>query len=351
MSHRSQTNHPHGIGSLFLSTVVLAACFVGERFVRADDADRPSATVLGVDGTRFTLNGRPTFLLGISYYAGLGAKEEFVTKDLDDLQRHGFQWLRVWATCGFYDQEISAVDAQGNPREPGFSRLQSIVAECDRRGMVVDVTLHRDKSGKNGGLPDMAAHQRAVETIVTALQPHRNWYLDLANERDVRDARFVPIEELRVLREQVRQLDPTRLVTASLGGHDLTQEDIEDGLGIIGVDFLTPHLARDPESPSLTESKTRASLVLMQELGRSAPIMYQEPFRRGYERWQPSADDFLLDLRGAKAGGAAGWCFHNGGQRGTEDERPRRSFDLRERRLVDQLDDVEREVLKRAAGE
>lgn len=164
MPHQTQSSHSQGFGSLFLSTVCLAACVVDGRFVHADDADKPFATVLGVNGTLFTLNGRPTFLLGISYYAGLGAKEEFVRKDLDDLQRHGFQWLRLWATCGFFGQEISAVDAQGNPREPGFSQLRSIVAECDRRGMVVDVTLHRDKAGKNGGLPDLAAHQRAVET-------------------------------------------------------------------------------------------------------------------------------------------------------------------------------------------
>lgn len=327
---------------------ILAACVFSDRVV---DADGSGATRLGIEGTRFTLNGRPTFLIGISYYAGLGANEELVVRDLDDIQRHGFHWLRVWATCGFFGQDASAVDAEGKAREPGMSRLKSIVAECDRRGMVVDVTLHRDKNGKNGGLPDMAAHQRAIETIVGELKLHRNWYLDLANECDVRDARFVPVEELRVLRELVRQLDPERLVTASLGGHDLTREEIEDGLVKIGLDFLTPHLAREPDAPVQTEAKTRESLDVMRQAGRSAPIMYQEPFRRGYERWQPSVDDFLTDVRGARAGGAAGWCFHNGGQRGAEDEQPRRSFDLRERRLIDQLDDVEREVLRRAAAD
>ena len=45
------------------------------------------------------------------------------------------------------------------------------------------------------------------------------------------------------------------------------------------------------------------------------------------------------------AGGAAGWCFHNGSGRTTADNRPRRSFDLREKRLVDQLDSEELKVL------
>jgi hypothetical protein len=77
------------------------------------DGKTDGRTVLGVQDTRFTLNGRPTFLLGISYYGGLGAPEDFVRRDLDDLQRHGFNWLRVWATWGAFDRDISAVGAEG----------------------------------------------------------------------------------------------------------------------------------------------------------------------------------------------------------------------------------------------
>ena len=35
----------------------------------------PGQTVLGIADTQFTINGQPTFLLGISYYGGLGAPE------------------------------------------------------------------------------------------------------------------------------------------------------------------------------------------------------------------------------------------------------------------------------------
>lgn len=63
-----------------------------------DSAD--AVTVLGSRNSQFTINGEPAFLLGISYYGGLGASEDFVRQDLDDLQRHGFNWLRVWATWG-----------------------------------------------------------------------------------------------------------------------------------------------------------------------------------------------------------------------------------------------------------
>lgn len=309
-------------------------------------------TVLGIQDTRFTLNGQPTFLLGISYYGALGASEAFVRSDLDDLQRHGFNWLRVWATWGAADHDVSAVDAQGRSREPFLGRLQWLVAECDRRGLVVDVTLTRSQSSSRRagtvGVPDFQAHQRAVETLIEALRPHRNWYLDLANERDVRDARYVSPAELKTLRELARRLDPQLLVTASFGGHDLTESDVRDALVTAGSDFLAPHRPRDAGSPTQTEGATRACLALAKAVGRVVPVHFQEPFRRGYGAWEPTAADFLTDLRGARAGGAAGWCFHNGSQRQTPDNQPRRSFDLRSQRLFDQLDTEERTVVAEA---
>jgi hypothetical protein len=75
------------------------------------------------------------------------------------------------------------------------------------------------------------------------------------------------------------------------------------------------------------------------------PVHFQEPFRRGYGKWQPGAEDFVDDLKGARAGGAAGWCFHNGDERSAKDGKPRRSFDLREKRLFEQLDEEENRAL------
>lgn len=319
--------------------------------VTSGDSPAESRTVLGIQGTRFTLNGKPTFLLGVSYYGGLGAPDDFLRRDLDDFQRHGFNWIRVWVTCNLFDQDISVADATGRPRGPFLGKLKRLVADCDRRGLVVDVTLTRAKTTPGWGVPDIAAHQRAVEGVVNALKEYQNWYLDLANERDVRDERFVPAAELKALRELVRRLDPARLVTASLGGHDLTEEDLRESLLTAGLDFVTPHRPRGPESPAQTESTTRNCLAVMKKLGRVAPVHYQEPLRRGYVQGNPSAVDLLTDLRGAVSGGAAGWCFHNGPQHGTPEKRPRRSFDLRAQRLLDQLDDEERIVISRAAGE
>ena len=300
-------------------------------------------TVLGLEGARLTINGRPTFLLGASYYGALGASEEFLREDLGNFQQHGFNWLRVWATWESNGTNVSAVDPQGRPREPFIGRLKWLIRECDRRGLVLDVTLTR---GKNWALPDFESHQRGVETLVHALKGYRNWYLDLANEHDVRDARYVPDAELKLLAQRVRALDPKRLLTASFGGGDPDQEALREVILRIGVDILCPHRPRLAGSPEQTEAQTKRYLDVIKHLGRSVPVLYQEPFRRGYGRWEPVATDFWCDLRGALAGGAAGWCFHNGQQQRSDP--PYRCFDLTKKRFFDQLDSEELKIIAAA---
>jgi hypothetical protein len=326
-------------GKASLLTTILVAIAI-----LAAQASARSA-VLGIECARFLVNSKPTFLVGISYYGGLGASPKTLKRDLDAMKMHGFNWLRVWATWSYQNDNISAVDAHGAPREPFMGWLKHLVAECDRRGMVVDVTLSRG-SAASGSIPDMAAHRAAVESLVKALGARRNWYLDLANERDVRDARYVSTEEIRKLRDLARSLAPRLLVTASFGGHDLNEDYVREALVDARLDFVALHRPREASSPAETEQQTRECLAAMKRIGRIAPVHYQEPFRRGYGDWQPRAQDFAADLKGAVLGGAAGWCFHNGDTRGAEDGRPRRSFDPRDGPLFDQLDSEERRFVE-----
>jgi hypothetical protein len=312
----------------------------------ADTVQPTSAPRLGVEGTRFTLDGRPRFLLGISYYAGLGAPDDVLHPDLDEIAGLRFNWIRVWANWAAFGNDVSVVDVEGQPREAFLARLQTLLGECGRRGLVVDVTFSRG-NGVTGPprLQTLDAHRRAVEAVVTRGRQYPNWYLDLGNERNLPDQRFVSFAELRELRALARQLDPARLVTASHASHDLTHDDVREYLHTVEVDFLAPHRPRNAESPGQTAGRSRQILDWMCELGRPAPLHYQEPFRRGFGRWEPPAAAFLQDLQGALAGGAAGWCFHNGDTRADPEGRPRRSFDLRAQRLFDQLDAEERAVL------
>jgi hypothetical protein len=309
------------------------------------------STELSIGNDRFTLDGEPAFLLGVSYYGGLGASEEQVVADLDDLRARDINWTRVWATWAFEGRDVSAVTPDGGPRQPYLDRLVWLVRAADERGIVVDVTLNRAAGADSlGGIAGQAGHLRAVGVLARALLPWRNCYLDLANERNIGDARHVSIEELRALRDAVKALDPGRLVTASQGG-DISEDEVREYVEGVGVDFLCPHRPRHEGSPGETREATERYRSWLEGLGRAMPVHYQEPFRRGYGDWQPTVEDFLTDLRGAVEGGAAGWCLHNGSPRDGA-EGPPRSFDMGEGRgrLMDQLDPVEREVLDRMAA-
>jgi len=309
-----------------------------------------SATELGVQGTSFTLDGKPAFLLGCSYYAGLGASDKTLRSDLDGLKSHGFNWVRVWATWAAFEHDVSAVDgATGAARQPYLDRLKHLVDECDKRGMVVDVTLSRGNGATGPArLQGLEAHRRVVETILEAVGDRKNWYLDLSNERNIHDKRFTPIEDLAELRGLVRRRDPKRLVTASHAG-DVTRQDVESYLKTARLDFLSVHRPRDRKSPGQTAETTRTVRKWIEQVagsGAAVPLHYDEPFRRGYSSdWEPTADDFRADLDAARASGAAGWCFHNGSTRPAKDGRPRRSFDLTERPLFEQLDKEERKFV------
>lgn len=314
-----------------------------------------AATELGVEGSRFTVDGRPVFLLGISFYGALGAPNGAIMQDLDDMQKRGFNWIRVFATWSAFEDDVSAVDNAGRARAPHLEKLKWLVAECDRRKMIVDVTLSRGE-GRIGNIhvATMDAHLRALATLTLQLKPWRNWYVDVANEHNLRRetvaSKYVSIEEARHLRDGVKKADQKRLVTVSYV-REISKEDVRRYVFDAQVDFLSPHRPRNPRSPTQTQQTSRDYLSWMQDLGRVVPVHYQEPFRRDFSKeWQPELQDFVKDLRGAVQGGAAGWCFHNGDNLRADDAHPRRSFDMRTKRLFDQMDVVEQKTVNALAA-
>ncbi|MGD8237941.1 MAG: hypothetical protein PVH68_05280 [Armatimonadota bacterium] len=309
------------------------------------------ATELGIEGAEFTVDGQPTFLVGMSYYGALGASEGFIQADLDDLQHRGFNWVRVWVTWSAHENNVSAVDARGDAREPFLSKLKWLAEQADARGITVDVTLSRGNGvvSEESALRGQPGHLRAVATLARALKPYRNVYIDVGNERNIRDPRFVSHEDIKALRDQIKQIDPDRLVTASYAG-DMPREELETYLLESDVDFISPHRPRNARSPWDTAEKTRQFFAWMRDIGRTVPVHYQEPFRRDFSRWQPRAIDFLVDARQAREAGAAGWCLHNGSPRRNYQGR-RRSFDMRDEqgRLFAQLDPDEGHVADHVA--
>jgi len=298
----------------------------------------------------FCLDGRAGLLYGASYYAGLGAAESAIKEDLADLKRFEVNWIRVWVTWSAFENNVSALDEDGDERSPYWEKLLRLCELTDGLGMVLDVTLSRGNGVAGPSVLDGdEAHLNAAAVLAEGLQPFRNVYVDVGNERNIEDARHVPVPLVRRLRDRIKEIDPDRLVTASHAG-DIEPDALYEYLTTARLDFLSPHRPRNARSPAETEQKTVALRRRMQRLGKVVPIHYQEPFRRDFADWQPTAGDFLTDLKAALAAGAAGWCFHNGHNRRADDARPRRSFDMRptEGRLIDQLEDEERAFLLRA---
>ena len=141
-------------------------------FVIVASATAARGAELRVEGSQFTVDGRPTFLLGCSYYGGLGAAEGVARKDKDELKRMGFNWIRVWADWTAFDADLSAVDGgTGEGREPFLGKLVWLCGECDRRGMIVDGTLDAAGRGAARGRKRLLADLPgriggAVETLV-----------------------------------------------------------------------------------------------------------------------------------------------------------------------------------------
>lgn len=301
------------------------------------------ATVLGVRGTQFTLNHQPTFLLGVNYCGGLSAPEEFVRRDLTDFQQFGVNCVRIWANWRVSHLDVAALDRQGNPREPFLSKLQWFVRECDRRGFIVGVTIGRGNASGEPQLANHEAHLRAVAAVLQALGVFENWYLDMATERNLRDARFVHMDEVKALRDAAKAQDARRLVTASHSG-DLPREEMTKYLFNGGVDFLAFHRPCTPRTAGKTAEWTAQYREWLRALDHEMPVLYQESLHRGTApRYELTAQDLLQDFQSAYTAGAAGWFF-------TPHEKIYRFFDLRQQRLWDQLDGEEKAFFQQVWG-
>lgn len=298
-----------------------------------------SSTTLGIsdDGSQFTINKKAVFMTGISYYGAMSIESpSFIRKDLDDMKHDGLNWIRVWMNWNPTDMNVSVVTPDGDLRKPYISRLKYLIRECNRRGMIVDITFTR---GADPFPSNQTQHLKCVQTIAKELKPYRNLYIDVGNERDVRDARYVSYEDMGALISAIKEIDPKRICTAS--GVPSSPEDLAKYINIGKCDFIAPHLGRDKESPSETKGKVQEFISWMgKDNIKRVPILLQEPFRRDYGSYQPVESDYYTDAIGGKQGGAAGWCLHNGSNRANTRFRSFRMTN-KDGRLYDQLDEVE----------
>ncbi len=304
-----------------------------------DDGGGTAEVEVGLTARSFSYDGVETFVLAASYYGGCAAAEATVTSDLGGLAALGFNNVRVWVTWGAPSDVAAVLRGDGSLAAGPLGRLRFLLETARGLGMSVDVTFGYGTPGISDRGFD--SYRRAMEALTLELLAYRNAWFDLGNERDVGDARYLSVEQVRDLALAVRALDPARLVTASGGGS--TGEGAAASwielYATANLDFATPHFSRDADWAAQTEARTTVMRDLLLAAGWDRPIYLQEEARRGYAGADWPKEDFLVAVAGARRAGAAGWCFHTDA-----------GFDLVAGTFFDQLDDVERDLIDELAA-
>lgn len=293
-------------------------------------ASQARAVTIGVAGDRFTFDGTPRFLLGISYFDA----RNWHASDLDEIRRLGYNSIRIWldwADQGFFDPN-------GDWR--ARQTLLDFVAAANARGLAVDVTiLNSDPHTKNSF--GVAQRAKVVRQVFATLSGTTNVFYDLMNEHNHRGtpATHANLKEWIAI---ARQENPEAIITVSSTEQHLVNvreqllPENADGELDAGVQIITPHFLRSANWDELTGSRVRMVKEHLLRRGRDIPVYLNEEARRAYRNFFPPAAQMLRAAAAARDAGAAGYNFHTGA-----------CFNLRIGPLFSQLDEVEREVVAR----
>ena len=154
----------------------------------ADKAPEPTRE-FEIRGDRSFLGGKPVRLWGLRCGNALHSRSvtERHVNCLDMMAAHGINLIGVYiqGTNGGYPNVDAGLDGfrrDGRLKPEVAERLETLIREADRRGMVVMVGLFSPRKDQN--LYDEAAIRRAVEETARFLQARqlRNVFVDLVHE-------------------------------------------------------------------------------------------------------------------------------------------------------------------------
>jgi hypothetical protein len=291
------------------------------------------AQTLSTEGGRFTIDGRPQFLIFVSYFDGLrraNTKQPGggVDGDFAYFKRIGVDGIRVlpnWhylCGAGPSDDRQKLFTSAGAINEPMWPVFLGMLDRAAFHGLSVDVTFTRDTFPRQ--IP-LAAYRTAIVEIAKRLREaggYRHVLFDIQNEYPIHGMTGADVHGVL---SAVRDVDPERIVTASAGSGDVVHDP--------AMTITAYHDGRDSGWSEGATARAEIEAVRARAGPAVKPIYYQEPmpFRKfrtdcGHGEW-PRPGHARLAARHARQHGAAAWTFHT-----------RQSFDLRERSLLQLLE-------------
>jgi hypothetical protein len=239
-------------------------------------ATRHGRSVLGIDGTRLTLDGRPFLLTGVSFFNALynptfNASSAARERWLRTFREWGVNTLRVWCQWDFApprnfidtapDHSLYADD--GTLRERHVATLLELCAAADALGMALEATLFSHE--KQPQLPEDVL-ERGARAAVERLASHRNVIVQLWNEDSTAWERLF---------RAVKETDAARLVTSSPGVANVLGSDEHNA----AMDLLTPHTVRRSAERPFWEVAPEQVKGLIDRFRK--PVIDDEPARSG----------------------------------------------------------------------
>lgn len=276
-------------------------------------------TRVGIAGDKFTINGQPTFLLGVSYFDAV----HWRVSDLDRLAELNFNLIRIfldWRNRGFFDDEGNLTKSE---------ELLALVRAANDRGIVVDVTIT--------GYSEIP-RDKAVQAAVRTLRNEPNVIFDLQNEHNLGEDALSPsdIRQLYFIAkaENARAIIFTSNYAAWMRGNTLNPDRLTQEIKT-GVDLVAPHFTRNSEWYSDTGTRVTQTKEHLRSINRNIPVYVQEEHRNGWRGGDFTKEQFLQAAQEAKAYGAAGWVFHTNA-----------GFSLIDQEFFAELDATERQVIR-----
>lgn len=305
------------------------------------------ARELAVAEGKFTVDGTARYLVFISYFDALRATPASLESDFQYLRENGFDGVRIFPN--WWDLRArkefpsdTLMDGEGNLRPDRLAVLRSVLDCAARHGFLVDVSfayepveglseLRSDQIGvPQGALPvnhvKLEAYKRGLSQVARELRVYRNILIDVQNEFNGRITHLSD-DEVRELIAAIKEVDPGRLVTASLA-NEIAPEEVAARTNAVGADVVAWHESRNPwRFDAMDQLVERVRMATKKPVYLGEPAVMEDGL---------TALEFIAAVTNAKKGGAAAWTFHT-----------RAGFDLSSRSIRDALTEQEREFVRR----